>query len=267
MATTAVRRPPGPARAIWSVCVYLCLVWRSFAVSSLLSSVLAPLLTLLAMGLGLGSLVNARSGGVDGVGYLQYIAPALIVATALQTAVFESSYPMLGRFLWGKQFYATTATPVSPRQTMWGSALYVALRLLVGVGVFYLVVLCFGAAGGPAGVLVVPISILVGMSVGVWMFALDAVLEKEAVMNLVFRLGLVPATLFSGSFFPIERIPVALRWLAWISPLWHGNELARAAAIGGSSVGPMLGHLAYLLVLTISGGLLAGRLFQKRLIR
>jgi lipooligosaccharide transport system permease protein len=76
----------------------------------------------------------------------------------------------------------------------------------------------------------------------------------------------VPLTLFSGSFFPITELPLTVRWLAWISPLWHGNELARGFALGTAELWPTVGHVAYLVALFAAGLVLARRLYHRRLI-
>jgi lipooligosaccharide transport system permease protein len=72
--------------------------------------------------------------------------------------------------------------------------------------------------------------------------------------------------LFSGTFFPIEQIPAAVRPLAWASPLWHGNELARGATLGGLDGVAALGHAAYLVALLVAGVALARRMFYRRLV-
>jgi lipooligosaccharide transport system permease protein len=148
--------------------------------------------------------------------------------------------------------------------------LFIATRMLAGSSLYYLVLLAFGAAGGPAGILMVPIGILTGLSCAVWVLALGARMRSEGgAFNVLFRFVIVPMTLFSGSFFPITEMPLAVRWIAWISPLWHGNELARSAALApGYSKGgwAIAGHLAYLLALLVSGLLVARRCYRKRLV-
>ena len=85
--------------------------------------------------------------------------------------------------------------------------------------------------------LMVPVGVLTGLACAVWVLALGARMRSEGgAFNILFRFVLVPMTLFSGSFFPITEMPLAIRWLAWISPLWYGNELARGAALGGLGV-------------------------------
>ena len=84
---------------------------------------------------------------------------------------------------------------------------------------------------------------------------------------MLFRFVLIPMTLFSGTFFPIDRLPAWVQPVAWVSPLWHGTELARAAALGRWAPLAALGHLGYLLVLLAVGIALAMRVYTRRLFR
>jgi lipooligosaccharide transport system permease protein len=248
---------------------YLLLVWRRSLVSSLLSAVGTPLLYLLALGFGLGKLVNAGPGAASlgGVSYVHYLAPALVTAAALQAGTGEAAYPSFSRFKWTKVFWGMTASPIAPEQVADGQVLFFTVRLLVNSGLYYLVLLAFGAGGGWAGPLVVPVAVLTGLSFCVWVLALSATVRDEGTaFNIVFRFVVIPMTLFSGSFFPIDRLPVVVRPLAWISPLWHGNELARAAVLGRGTALADLGHLLFLLSLTAAGLLVARRRFRVRLI-
>ena len=244
-------------------------VGRRFLASTVFGSIVTPLLYLVALGVGLGSLVNARNGTatLGGVNYVHFLAPALLTAAAVQTGITEASFPVLGGFKWTQVFWGITATPVTPRQIADAQVLFIGLRLAVGSAIYYVVLLAFGAAGGVAGLLMIPIAVLTGLSCAVWIVALAAVLIKDGqAFNIVFRFVLIPMTLVSGSFFPISQLPAVARPLAWISPLWHGNELSRGAALGDWRWWPELGHLALLVVLTGLGWRLAQLKFDKRLI-
>jgi len=276
MATIENSRPgPRPAEAdapsggrlmVWE---YLMRCWRRYAVLSLSEAIGTPLLYLLALGLGLGSLVDEgpQSAALGGVSYLQYIAPALLVAAAVQIGVSEGSYPAYSRFKWSKVFWGVTATPVTPGQVCDGEVLFIGTRLLAASSLYYLVLLVFGVAGGPAGLLMIPSGVLTGIGCAVLILALGAALHSDGgAFAMVFRFVVVPLTLFSGSFFPISQLPLAVRWLARISPLWHGNELARGFALGTAELWPTVGHAAYLAALFVAGLALARRLYRRRLI-
>jgi len=243
--------------------------WRRYLLSSIAEAVGAPLLYLLALGVGLGALVDSGPDpqSLGGVSYLDYIAPALLVAAAVQVGVGESSYPAYSRFKWTRVFWGVTATPVTPAEVCDGETLFIGTRLFAGSTLYFLVLVAFGAAGGPAGLPMIPIAVLSGVTCAAWVLALGARMRSEGgAFNVLFRFVLVPMTLFSGSFFPITEIPLVFRWLAWISPLWHGNELARGAALGGLGFWPAIGHLAYLATLLVSGLITARRCYRTRLI-
>jgi lipooligosaccharide transport system permease protein len=271
-AAAPMGRGAGNSATAWTyrirVWEYLLRQWRPYFVSGLAEAVGGPLLYLVALGLGMGSLVNARGTAVlGGVRYVDYIAPALLCAAALQIAFSECSFGTFGRIKWQRTLWGITATPVTPEIAADAHVLYISTRLSLSATLYYLVLLAFGAAGGPAGLLMIPIAVLTAMSVGVWILALSAVLEDDAPMafNLVLRFGVIPASLFSASFFPISQLPWAVRWLAVCSPLWHGNELARDAALGGLPGWRVAMHLVVLVVLLVAGFAVARRRFRIRL--
>ncbi|NNG36563.1 ABC transporter permease [Nakamurella aerolata] len=272
---TPARRGSGaeqPRRSGWTYRVRvweaLMRTWRPYFWSTLGESIAAPLALLLALGVGLGSLVDRRgTEALGGVSYLQFIAPALLCAAALQAAFSESSYAAFDRFKWRRTAFAMTATPVTPAMVLDGTVMFIATRLLLSGTAYYLILLLFGAAGGPWGLLMVPIATLMGVGVATWVLVLSASLDEDApgYFNLVLRFGVVPATLFSASYFPLDQLPGYLRPLAWISPLWHANELARDAAIGGLPWWQVGLHLVVLTVIVVVGFAVARQRFRRRL--
>ena len=262
---------PGAGRPGGAVLVveYLVRVWRRSLVTTSAVAVGTPVIYLLALGFGLGTLVDAGpgAGALAGVSYARYIAPALVTSAALATGIGEAAYPVYSRFKWSRVFWGVAASPVPPASIANGQALFIALRLTATSLLCYLVLLLAGVGGGVSGVLMVPAAVLTGSSCAVWMMVLAAVMKKEGVaINVVMRFVVIPMTLFSGSFFPIDRLPAVVRPLAWASPLWHGTELARAAALHSWHLGPATGHLAFLVVLTAAGTLMARRKFSARLL-
>lgn len=239
--------------------------WRATAISSLLQ----PVLFLLAFGLGFSALLDT-GGRVEqvtgGVPYLLYLAPALLAVGAVQSAAFESSYPIMAGFTWHRTYWGVSATPITPGQLAGGQLTWIALRLTLSGVVFLLVASLFGAVRGPGALAALVFAVLCGMSFSAPLVAFAATLERENnVFAAVFRFVVVPMTLFSGTFFPISQLPEVIRPLAWISPLWHGTELARGAALGTLEVGSAAGHVAYLTVVLVTGVLLARWRYRVRL--
>src|SRR6185503_4325952 len=90
--------------------------------ASVFSSFLSPVLFLTAMGLGLGTYVDAGdAASLGGVTYIQFLAPGLLAATAMQSAAFESTFPIMSGILWSRVFHAMAATPISVRDIAIGN--------------------------------------------------------------------------------------------------------------------------------------------------
>jgi lipooligosaccharide transport system permease protein len=239
--------------------------WRATAVSSILQ----PLLFLLAFGVGFGTLIDGTgraaqaTGGLD---YLVWLAPALLCVSAVQTAVFDSTYPVLSGLKWQRHYLAMTATPIGPGQVVAGHLIWMTIKI-GGCGAVYVAVIAiFGGVRSPGIVLALLVAMLAGAAVGAPVTAFTAGVEDEgSAFTVLFRLVLIPMTLFSGTFFPVDRLPAWVQPLAWVSPLWHGTEVARAAALDRWQPLAALGHVAYLLALIVLGAALAARLFTRRL--
>ncbi|WP_436495211.1 ABC transporter permease [Actinokineospora sp. HUAS TT18] len=235
--------------------------WRA----SVTSSFLQPALYLVALGFGFGSQVRPGPATL-GLPYVQYLAPALLVASMMQIAAFESTYPVLSAFRWQQTYLAITATPITPGQVLGGQLTWIAARLGFSAVAFALIAAVLGAVTGPAIVWSVFIAVLTGMAVSAPIVAYSATLESEGQgFNVLFRFIIIPMTLFAGTFFPVEQLPGWVRPLVWITPLWHGTELSRDLTFGTVEPLQALGHLTYLVALLALGAYLARRVFNRKL--
>lgn len=247
---------------------YWTTVFRRTWKGSVVTSFLLPFLYLTAMGIGLGGFVDDSAGSapLGGVSYLQFIAPGLLAVTAMQTAIGESTYPVLAGFKWQKFYYSMAATPLRVGDIVAGQLAFIAFRILVTCAVFTAILALFGAVasvvGGVCAVLVV---VLLGMAHATPMVALSSRLKSESGFALVFRLGVMPMSLFSGAFFPITQLPDAVAWLAYATPIWHGVELSRMLTTGDVDTLAAGGHLGYLLLWFFVGWYLCVTGFAKRL--
>jgi lipooligosaccharide transport system permease protein len=238
--------------------------------SSMFTSFLTPLLFLTAMGIGLGSYVNPTgAAALGGVSYLQFLAPGLLVATSMQSAAFEATFPIIGGLNWQRTFHAMYATPLSPQDIALGNLLWTAFRLTLIATVFTVVCVVLGAAYSPAIVLGIPIAVLTGMSFAAPIAAFSATQRTPARFNVIFRFLITPLFLFSGVFFPIDTLPNFLQAVAWLSPLWHGVVLTRSLVFGvaGMAPGLMLIHLSILIGFVTVGTLATVRNIERRLVR
>ena len=237
-------------------------VWRG----SFFSSFLQPALFLIAIGMGLGSLVDQRGaplpGGVD---YLHFLAPGLLAAAAMQTASFESSYPVLGKITWHRNYEAIIATPMGIADLVLGELAWVATRQVMVALAFVTVLTAFGIPRSPLVLLAIPAAVLTGLAFAAPILAYAATLTSSGNFNVIFRFVVTPLFLFSGVFFPIGQLPGWLQTLAWLTPLFHGVELIRGLTLGTLQSPARSIHIAYLVTLTLAGTAAALRTFRSRL--
>ncbi|MDA8321964.1 MAG: ABC transporter permease, partial [Actinomycetota bacterium] len=163
--------------------------WRG----SIYSSVLNPVLYLGAMGVGLGSLVNAHgTASLGGVSYLTFLAPGLMAAAAMQTAMGESTYPVFGSVKWLKTYQAAAATPLRPADLFHGHLMFTTLRLAMNSAVFLAIMAAFGAARSPWVLACLPAAVLTGLAFATPIEAYAMTCKKDSSFALLFRFGVIP---------------------------------------------------------------------------
>jgi lipooligosaccharide transport system permease protein len=249
----------------WRVVEHELLDARRYWRSVVLAGLLTPLLYVLALGIGLGVVVNEHGNDL-GVPYLQFVAPAFLAAAALQTAAASSTFPVMAGFKWIRYYHGMAATPLTPTQICDGKVLWIALRTLASSTVYFAIMATFGAVHRWQGGLGILAAALTGLAFAAPVLAMSASVSAEGqAFNVLFRFVVTPMFLFSGTFYPISQLPGWGEWLAHVSPLWHGTELSRGAALGNVSDLNVLGHVAYLLVWLVVGIGLARWRFRVRL--
>ena len=243
------------------------LVYRRTWRGTLFSTLLSPVLFLTAMGLGLGSLVDATRGGVEGVRYAEFLAPGLLTAQAMQTGVFESTYPILAAIMWIKTYDAMLATPVSAHDIVLGQVGWMGIRLAMVTGVFFVVMVLFGFVSSVSAILAWPVAILTGLAFSIPVMAFTSQQTKDTGFNVLFRFVVTPLFLFAGIFYPISQLPDAIEWVAYLTPIYHGVALARGLALGTATAFESAVHLAFLLGVIAVAYWAAERGFRKRLVK
>lgn len=242
---------------------------RRYGAVLLVGALGEPVLYLLAMGLGLAQLMGGGmpQDALGGVSYVAFIAPALLASGALMTASIEFSYPVMGGFQWQRTYYAAQATPLSPAQIALGHLVAVSLRFVFQAAVFLLVMLAFGVVSSPWAWVQVLTATLGGLAVGAPIMAFAASLkEDKGQFATLQRLVVMPLFLFSATFYPLEALPVWLRWIGWLSPQWHAAQLGRVLSYGmAEPVWLTVVHVAFLLALALGGAWLAVRIYTRRL--
>lgn len=255
----------------WYVFEHQLRVMRNYRSSLIATAIGTPFIYLFAFGIGIGTLVSANLGdnAVEGVGYLTFVAPALICLSVAGIAAMEFTYPIMLGFKWNPTYIGMNAAPLSGRQIIDGVVLYVALRMAIPAIVYYLVMALFGAAPSPWGAGVIVTSLLSGLALGTPIMAYAAsVTEDKGQFAIIGRVVVLPLSLFSGTMFPLDQLPVFLQWIGWISPIWHGTELGRQFTYGATEpIWLTVIHVLYLVALALGGWWLAVRIATKRLDR
>jgi len=238
-------------------------IWRS----SVWSSVLGPVFYLGAMGLGLGSLVNKHgTASLGGVSYLAFVAPAILASGAMNTGMGEASWPVFGSIKWNKIYIGAQASPLRPADIFRGHLMFMTMRLAMNAAVTIMFMWAFGAVRSAWVVLAWPVAVLTGVAFAAPVAAWAVLAKNELSFVYIFRFGIMPLMLFSGTFFPLSQLPGWLRPVAYATPLWHGVALCRALSLG-TGLGPLeaLGHVAYLAALSAIGIWAGGRAYRRRL--
>ena len=260
------RRPTPAAGLMWDRALAYWLtsyrrVWRG----SLISCFLSPIFFLVAMGFGLGALVDAGEGIPD-VDYIAFIAPGILAAQAMQTAVIESTYPVMGAVKWQRQYHAMLAAPLGPYDIVLGHLAFILMRVVLTSTSFLLVAWALGAIGSPWAALGLPVAALCGMAYAAPVYAFAVRQEVDGGFAMLFRFVILPMFLFSGTFFPVDQLPSWLEPIAWLTPLWHAVDLCRSLALETVTPAAATGHVAYLLLWVVAGLWLAVRSFRRRLV-
>ena len=224
--------------------------WRG----SVVSSFLTPILYLLAMGVGLGSLVDANlPDGLEGVSYLTFLAPGLLVATAMQTGAGEGAWKVMGGMRWRETWKARLASPIGVPSLVLGHMIWSAIRVLMVSVAFAIVMAAFRVAPLLQSLLAIAPACLVGIAMVAATTSFTVRLKDVQGLAMFFRFVVIPMFLFSGVFFPVSNLPDWLQPVALLTPMFHGVELARAIVVGTTpAVAPTV-SVAYLLAWIVAG--------------
>ena len=189
----------------------------------------------------------------------------MLAATAMQTSAGWSLWPVLGGVKWDGTYNAQAATPLRPVDVLLGQLGINTVFVLIGVTMTFAAMLVFGAVESLWGVLALPAAVLIAWAHAAPITGFSVGRESDDAFPLVFRLGIMPSYLFSGTFFPTSQLPDALERFAQVTPLWHGVELCRSLTTGNVSLWPAAGHVAWMAAFVVVGFFYARREFEKAL--
>jgi lipooligosaccharide transport system permease protein len=272
MATTTALAPEVPTQPPEGtmrrrVLVYWLIVYRQGWRATAFSSILTPLLFLGAMGYLLGSMVDSGArGGIPGVEYVMFLAPGLLAAQAMQAGVNDSTFSVLAGIKWRRFYLAMLATPLGVRDVLVGHLTFVLVRITLTSSVFLAVATAMGAIRSWWALLALPVAVLCGLAFAAPVFAFSATQTDGINFNVLLRFGVMPLFLFSGTFFPIDQLPVWMQPVVWATPLGHAIDLCRNLVLGTAEFGMATLNVGYMLLWVIVGFWLALKSFRRRLV-
>ena len=247
---------------------YWAIAYRRTWKGSAISSFVVPLLYILAMGVLLGGFIEGDPDKLEGAtSYLSFVAPGMLAAQSMTTVFGEVTYPVMGMIKWQRVYYGMIATPLGVPDIVFAHLGFVAFRVATVSAVFLVVMAPFGVFESVTGVLLAfLVQVLVGLAFASPIYALSARLPNESGFALVFRLGMIPLTLFSGTFFPVANLGEVMATIAKVTPLWQGVHLTRMLVLGNVDWGWAAVHVAYLAACAALGWWWAVRRLTRRLI-
>lgn len=255
---------PGSVRvASWHAAVF-----RRLWTTNVIVSLIQPMLYMLGLGVGVGSLVDRTQRSADvlgGASYVAYVAPALIVTTAMALAAAESLWPIMGGFVWKRSYFGISATPLGPSDIVGGHALFMAVRCLVASSAVALVLLLFPDARDVGLIGAVPVGVLTGVAFAMPLMAFSVLRKTDQGFAAMNRFVIIPLFLFGGAFYPVSQLPVWTQVPVKILPLWHGVELARGLTLGQLGAAVALAHVAVLCGWIVAGIVVSSALMRRRL--
>lgn len=255
--TTVETRNPGGLRAMYSgnalaVVSRALQATRSSNWAIVVSGFFEPVFYLLAMGWGLGSFIgDVTLGSGETVSYAAYIAPALLAVSAMNGAIYDSTWNVFFKMHFGKLYDAMLATSIGPLDVALGEIVYALLRGGVYAVGFMSVMQVLGLNLSWTAVLAIPAVLLIAFGFASVGMAVTSYMKTFQQMDWI-TFALLPMFLFSATFYPLSVYAEPIQWVIKALPLWHAVELVRGLTTG--VLGPMmLVHVGYFLVMVTAG--------------
>jgi lipooligosaccharide transport system permease protein len=232
----------------------------------IVSGFFEPLFYLLSIGFGLGALIGTIPGpGGQPISYQLFVAPALLASSSMNGAISEATFNFFFKLNYNKTFTSILSTPLSPGDVAVGELAWALIRGgLYAIG-FMAVMVVLGLVVSPWVIFAVPAALLIGFAFGAVGMAATSYMKTWQDFDLI-QLVILPLFLFSGTFYPIETYPDALRVLVQLTPLYQGVDLIRSLTVG--AISPiLLVHVVYLLAMGIAGLLVVSRRLDRLLLK
>ncbi|MFM6971429.1 MAG: ABC transporter permease [Rhodoluna sp.] len=216
------------------------------------SGFVEPVFYLFAFGFGLGQLIGGiTDGNGNAVSYAAYIAPALLAISAMNGAIYDSTWNVFFKMHFNKYYQTVMSTSMGPLDAALGDIAWGLLRGLAYSIAFMIVVTPMGLIQSWWAILAIPAASLVSFGFSSFGMAITSYMKSFQQMNWM-NMFILPMFLFSGTYYPLSVYPVAVQAVIQAFPLWHGVELIRGLMLGNLSFG-LLSHVLYFVVMIAIG--------------
>jgi lipooligosaccharide transport system permease protein len=250
-----------PAGA-WRYWLRNAVVFKRTWLLGLMAWFIEPVIYLVAMGFGLGKYLE----NVEGLKYINFIAPGLLAVSAMYGATFETTWNSYFKMEEARVYDACIATPLSVEDVALGETIWATTRAMAYGAAFAIVAIPFGVFRSWWGILTIPALGLVGLTFALLGLTFTYFITRIDYLSYYWTVFLTPMFMFAGVFFPLARLPLWLRDLAWFMPLHHGAELMRALMTNGRP-GDAAGHALWLIVVSAVLLLVPAFVLRRRLIK
>ena len=237
------------------------MVYTKLYKSSIVLNFVEPTLYLIALGLGLGAFVKE----INGVPYINFIAPGIIASSSMFAATFECTYGTYVRMTYQKTFDAILATPVNLDDLVAGELMWAATKSTFYGTIIMIVISLFGLVDSALIIFVIPVLFLSGLLFAVISMIFTAIVPGIDSFNYFYTLFMTPMFLFSGIFFPLNTLPPVVSKIAFFTPLYHLVNICRSLASGALS--RITGDIIWIFVVVILLAPYSFRLMRKRVIK
>ncbi len=264
MTTATARFFRAPALSLRFVPVWRrnLLVWRKLAFASILGNIADPLLYMLALGYGVGSMI----GQVSGMSYVAFIGTGMVCQSAMFTSSFEGMYSAFSRMHVQRTWDAIVNAPISLDDVLLAEWIWCATKAAMSTAAILVVIMALGYGHTPLAVFVLPLGFVVGLTFGALGLVMNALAPGYDFFTYFFTLVLTPMLLLSGVYFPVDQMPAWLATAANALPLKHAIDLARPLMMGTVPTDILL-HIAVLLAYAAAAFYAALVLTRKRLLK
>ncbi len=236
-------------------------VWRKLVIPSLLGNFGEPLIYLLALGYGLGRYI----GSIDGLPYMIFLASGIVCSSAMNTATFEGLYSAYTRMQVHYTWQGMITAPLGVTDVVLGEVVWMGLKSLVSASAILLVASLLGLVPSPHAVWALPLFFIAGTCFGAMALIVTSLARGYDFFIYYFSLLIVPMTLLSGVFFPLESLPKIIQAAAYALPLSHLVALVRPLLVG-QPLHHVMVHLAILFLYTLVAITIAIGQIRRRLI-